>query len=247
MNSADQQLTKKERRELKRKMKVAEKQNVKRMKFMKKIALWCFAAILVTIAGLGIWKLSQSSDYLNFSPETILKVNEADHTKGNNTSGITLIEYSDFQCPACSAYYSILKQLNQEFTDKILFAYRHFPLKQHANAQLAARAAEAASRQNKFWEMHDLLFEHQGEWSDQKNAKEKFIEYAQSLNLDMERFKNDLTSKEIKQKVANDYNSGVRLGVNATPTFFLNGKKLQNIRSYEEFKNFIQTELKRSN
>ena len=122
--------------------------------------------------------------------------------------------------------------------------YRHFPLRNiHPNADLAARAAEAAGRQGKFWEMHDLIFEHQKEWADQKDARELFVQYAQSLNLDIEQFWVDVDSSEIKDKIDIDSKSGLNFEVNATPTFFLNGEKLQNPRNYEEFKSLIQAAI----
>lgn len=154
---------------------------------------------------------------------------------------VTLVEYSDFQCPACGAYYPIVKQLNLELAGRIKFVYRHFPLtKIHENANLAALSAEAAGKQNKFWEMHDMIFENQNKWSDDKDAKNLFIEYARSLNLDIEKFKIDLDSKEVQEKVTNDYQNGIRLGVNSTPTFFLNSTKLQNPASYEAFKKLLE-------
>ena len=164
-----------------------------------------------------------------------------DRIKGNKDANVTLIEYSDFQCPACGAYYPIVTKLNLELADKIQFVYRHFPLSQiHANAKLAALSAEAAGQKNKFWEMHDLIFENQNKWSGEENAKDLFVEYAQKLNLDTEKFKTDLDSKEVQDKVTNDYQSGIRLGVNATPTFFLNGTKLQNPKNYEAFKKLLE-------
>ena len=114
------------------------------------------------------------------------------------------------------------------------------------NAEAAARAAEAAGKQGKFWEMHDLLFDLQDEWSQEKNAKDKFLEYAQSLDLDLDQFEADIDSKEVKDKVTQDYQSGLRLGVNSTPTFFLNGLKLQNPETYEEFKNLIESSIEQS-
>jgi protein-disulfide isomerase len=125
-----------------------------------------------------------------------------------------------------------------EFGDKIAFVYRHFPLPYHQQADLAARTAESAGKQNKFWEMTDLLFTNQTAWADKNDAREKFISYAQSLGLDLNRFESDLDSAELKKEVENDYLSGAAI-VNSTPTFFLNGKKIQNPRSYEEFRNLI--------
>ncbi len=161
------------------------------------------------------------------------------------SSSATLVEYSDFQCPACAAYYPVVKQLTKEFSQDLHFTYRYFPLSSiHKNARISAQAAEAAGKQNKFWEMHDLLFENQSEWSALSDPKEKFKEYAKFLGLDMEKFQQDLGSKEVKDKVESDYQSGLSLGVNATPTFFLNNQKITNPRSYEEFKTKIEETLK---
>lgn len=187
---------------------------------------------------------SSSNQTLGEATSNLPAVNSSDWVKGEKGAKVTLIEYSDFQCPACATYYPILKQLNQEFGDKMQFVYRHFPLKKHLNAELVARAAEAAGRQEKFWEMHDLIFENQGKWSDDKNAEAKFVKYAQSLNLDLEKFKANLNSQEIKEKVKSDLQGGLGAGVSATPTFFLNGVKLQNPQNYEEFKRIIEDTIK---
>ena len=198
----------------------------------------------LAILGIGIFFFSEDSSSKNPALKNsaeLLKVTEYDWVKGDKEAKVTLIEYSDFQCPACGAYNPVVKQLIHEIGDKIVFAYRSFPLRQiHQNAQIAAQAAETAGRQGKFWKMHDMLFENQKEWSSHSNAKEIFIKYAQSLNLDVEQFKNDLDSKEVEEKVDNDYRRGVSLGVNTTPTFFLNGEKLDNTRSYREFKDMVQ-------
>lgn len=173
--------------------------------------------------------------------QELLKVTESDRVKGSREARVALIEYSDFQCPACKAYYPVLKQLIDEFGDKVTFVYRNFPLRQiHQNAQLASQAAEAAGKQDKFWEMHDLIFENQEEWSKSANPKEIFAEYADGLNLDVERFKTDLDSQEVKDKVDNDYRTGTELNINGTPAFFLNNDKLPNPQGFEDFKNIIQ-------
>lgn len=167
-----------------------------------------------------------------------------DWMRGNENAKAVLIEYSDFQCPACGSYYPLVRALHDEFGDSLLVVYRHFPLSQiHANAELAARAAEAAGTQGKFWEMHDLLFERQKEWSSDRNASGTFAAYAGTLGLDTGRFINDFNSQEIKERVRRDYQNGFRAGIAGTPTFFLNGKKIQNPRSYEEFKKIISESL----
>lgn len=200
--------------------------------------------IFLVLLLFGLYKLGSSATTSRQNSSSVPGVNtvsSSDWTRGNKEAKTVLIEYSDFQCPACGTYYPVLKKLQQKFGESVVFAYRHFPLRQiHANAELAARSVEAAGKQSKFWELHDILFENQKTWSNQPNAKETIIQYAQSLNLDMDRFKTDLDSKEVKEKINNDYKSGIAARVNATPTFFLNGNKPDNPRSYEEFKDLIQ-------
>lgn len=232
--------TKQERRELRRQEKEQEINHLHRKRLIKRFALWSFVILLVGGAVFGLIKLG-TNPLPNQTASLISSVSPSDWSKGTKEAKVVLVEYSDFQCPACGVYYPFVKQLNQEFADKVQFAYRHFPLKQiHANAEFAVRAAEAAGRQEKFWEMHDLIFENQSSWSNQRNAKDVFVSYAYSLQLDIERFENDLNSKEIKEKVENDYQSGIQSGVNSTPTFFLNGQKIQNPRSYDEFRKIIE-------
>ena len=199
-------------------------------------------AIPAVILLLMFWK--QGSD-TGSEPISDLKISATDVTKGNPNATVELIEYSDFQCPACAAYYPYVKQMLAEYNDKIRFAYRHFPLSQHRNAPLAARAAEAAGNQGKFWGMHDLIFEEQKAWENNNKAGEVFTVLAQRLGLDMERFNKDIDSEEIKNKVENDFKSGLRAGVNSTPTFFLNGVKLNpNTMSPQKLKEQIDAATK---
>lgn len=212
-----------------------------RRKTMPKIFIWILVILGIGGTTFGFIKFTNNPA----SDQTVLSagvISASDWIKGNKDSKVVLVEYSDFQCPACGAYQPLVKQLLQELnTEKFVFAYRYFPLYQiHQNAESAAQAAEAAGGQGKFWEMHDILFDNQKSWSNKRNAEEDFIKYAESLDLNIDKFRNDLTSKEIKNKITSDYRSGQKAGVNSTPTFFLNGKKLQNPRNYEEFKKLIK-------
>lgn len=170
-------------------------------------------------------------------------INEKDQKKGSQNSPIVLVEYSDYQCPACAAYHPLVEELLKTYSDKILFVYRHFPLRQHQYAQLAAQTAEAAGKQGKFWEMHAKLFENQGIWSESSKAKETFLDYAKELNLDTEKFLADLDSEAVKDKILSDYQSGVSFGVNGTPSFYLNGRKINNPSGLEAFKSSIEAEI----
>jgi len=238
----ERQITKRERRELKRQEKLEQQENGAKSRLIKRFLLW--ALVLAGTAGLifGMVKLGGSEP--EQSAILINAVSPSDWTKGNKEAKVVLVEYSDFQCPACAYYQPLFKKLSEEFGDKITFAYRHFPLRQHQNARLAAYAAEAAGRQNKFWEMHDLIFENQNRWENRGDAENIFTGYARTLGLDIDEFKNGLSSKEIKDKVENDYQSGIRSNVNATPTVFLNGEKIKVPPNYDELQNIINEALK---
>lgn len=175
-------------------------------------------------------------------------ISDAGWVKGNENAPLTMIEFSDFQCPACRSYYPIVKELLVSYEDgKVKFIYKHFPLTSiHPNAMPAAIAAEAAGAQGKFFEYHDVLFEKQGEWVNLPVAdvREKFISYAKDLNLDKEKFKTDLENKEFEAKIKANQEEGVNAGVSGTPTFFVNGEKIQNPASLDAFKKIIDSNLK---
>lgn len=199
--------------------------------------LFVGAIAVVATLGLSLWWLVPTS--VGSKIDTAIAP-VSDHTKGGEAARLELVEYSDFQCPACGAYYPLVKQIMKEFGGDVRLAYRHFSLRQiHQNADLAARVAEAAGVQGKFWEMHDTLFERQAEWSKSIDATTLFAKYAGDLGLDWERFRRDISSQAVREKVESDYQKGLSLKVDSTPTFFLNGEKLENPRSYEEFRTII--------
>lgn len=167
------------------------------------------------------------------------------HVIGKATTGVELVEYGDFQCPACGAYEPVVQQVRQKYGDQISFQFRNFPLSQiHPHAISSARAAEAADIQGKYWEMHDLLYRNQQEWSQSTDAVPAFNSYAAQLNLDIDKFKADFKTSSINDRVQNDLKEGNRLGVTSTPTFFLNGKKISNPSpSIEAFSKIIDAEI----
>ncbi len=243
----EEQLTKKQRRELKKqeKQELANKNRKKEQN--KSLMMWLAVIAGIALIVWGIIASSGDNSSVNVS-SSISDIVEQDHVKGNPDASIVIMEYSDFQCPACKAYFPIIKQLMSEYSDDIAFVYRHYPLTSiHANAEPAARAAEAASVQGKFWEMHDKLFENQSEWSElsTKLAEDKFAEYAGDIGLDVDKFKIDLGSKAIKERVKSDSQSALRAGLNSTPTFFINGEKIKNPRGLNEFKFFVDNLLQR--
>lgn len=150
-------------------------------------------------------------------------VSDKDHIYGNAHAAIELVEYGDYQCPHCGRAYPIVKQIQQRFGADLKLVFRNFPLtKIHPHAKFASVATEAAAKQGKFWEMHDIIFENQ------KRLHERAImEYAQQAGLDPGQFKLDLDDEALIRKVESDFESGLRSGVNATPTFFINGEKYQ--------------------
>ena len=214
----------------------------------KTIIAWSLIFVFVALGISGIIFLVSKSADLNgggVSLPASLIFAEDDWLKGGEKAELTLIEYSDFQCPACANFHPIINKLADDFNNDLKIIYRHFPLPQHKNAVLAAKAGEAAGKQRKFWEMSGLIFNNQDEWSEEsgQNARDIFKKFASELNLDIAQFENDLESEEIKKSIDDDYKNGVKLGINATPTFFLNGKKITNPRSYEEFKEIVSEEL----
>ncbi|OJU97461.1 hypothetical protein BGO18_04490 [Candidatus Saccharibacteria bacterium 47-87] len=155
--------------------------------------------------------------------------NIADHVTGNASGKILFIEYGDYQCPSCGGAYTNVKSILEEYGNDITFIFRNFPLTTvHPNARAAAAAAEAAGLQGKFWEMHDKLYEGQSDWENLDGTKRTnmFKTYATSLGLDVSKFESDLSAKQVTQKINFDLAVGKAVDVNATPTFFLNGEKL---------------------
>ena len=209
---------------------------------MKRIAIWSgtIAILLLAVAGM-IWAVKNSNN--TESGDLAVPVSASDRMKGNPESAITLVEYSDFQCPACKSYYPIVEKLMDEYGSKIRFVYRHFPLPQHTNARPTAIAAEAAGNQGKFWEMHNMIFDHQTEWAPLADSKDALLSYAEALGLDKERFLQDFDSSELQKKVEDDLAGGMRSSVRGTPTFFLNGAAIANPLSYDEFKRAIDAAI----
>lgn len=169
-------------------------------------------------------------------------------TPSNNFYGaengiVTLIEYGDFECPACGSYYPIVKQLKEEFKDELRFEYKHFPLVQiHLNATAAHRAAQAAANQGKFWEMHDMLYERQTAWSNAGGPSSIFEGYAQELGLDMDKYSNEVNSSETLAIINTDIEAGKAIGANSTPTFVLDGQIIDqtSITTVDAFRKLIQ-------
>jgi len=240
----EHKLTKKERRELKKQEWQEKAEREKRNALFKKAGIIVGVILVVVISIVGLIKLAGSSGLTSSSEINIPPISKNDITKGDPKSKIALIEYSDFQCPACAAYYPLTKRLLSEFGDKIYFAYRMFPLSTiHKNAIISAQAGYAAHKQGKFFEMEDYLFTKQTEWAELSDPTTAFTDYAKLLKLDVNKFKADMNSGEAKNYVANSQNQASSIGINSTPSFFVNGGRIINPRSYDDFKKIIQDEL----
>jgi protein-disulfide isomerase len=151
--------------------------------------------------------------------ELVVPVNERDHIAGRRDAPVLLVEYGDFECPHCGRAYPVVEAARRQLGNEIGFVYRHFPLPEaHPHAVLAAEAAEAAGAQRKFWPMHHMLFEHQDALD-----QDDILDYADALDLDLTRFSRELADGTYAPKVREDFRTGVRSGVNGTPTFFING------------------------
>lgn len=193
----------------------------------------------------GVYQLVNQPVQTDFPQTKQLKAD--DHIKWSPEKKNILIEYSDFQCPACQNAHNILKTIEASgsadfsITKKVTFVYRHFPLFQiHDKANVAAYAAEAAGIQDKFWEMVNLLFDNQQIWKESNNPQQKdFINYAKELKLDIDQFKKDSNSSEVKNRVNEDLREAEQMGVNSTPTFFLNGQKVY-VNNFNEFKTLLK-------
>ncbi len=159
------------------------------------------------------------------------------HAKGSDEALVTVIAWSDFQCPYCSRVVPTMAQIEKEYGDDVRIAFKHNPLGFHPRAKPAALAAEAAGRQGKFWEMHDKLFENQKQLTD-----ENFLAWAGELGLDIDKFKTDLTDAALAKKITTHQAQGMTLGARGTPAFFVNGRFLSGAQPFAKFKTLIDQE-----
>ncbi len=206
----------------------------------KRIFFWLGFIILL---GLIIWGLIAAMNKGNSPAQTATPgpVSSTDHVLGSIDTPVTLIEYSDFQCPACEAYYPIVTRLYNESSSTMHLVYRHFPLSQHPNAVPAAMASEAAGVQGKFWQMYDQLFSNHTEWTELPDPTAVFLKYATKIGLDVPKFKTDVASSTLRDFINAEQNEGIHIGIDHTPTFYVNGKMIDNPQGYEQFKALIDS------
>ena len=238
-----EKLTKKEKRALAKEEKKKKRMLRERFGKLQKIVIG-----LLILAGLGYggYRFFQ---WINIpqpeATQTETEVVGDEWIKGNSEASGTLVEYSDFQCSACKNYAPLVKRLSEELPDDLRIVFRQYSLASiHRNAFASAKASEAAGKQGKFWEMHDLLFENQDSWSADSSPEDKFEGYASEIGLDIEQFKADYDSNEVKDAINEDITTANRLGFSSTPSFTLNGRKIENPKNYDAFKGLIEDEIR---
>jgi protein-disulfide isomerase len=236
----DEKLTKKQKKEQRR------LESLDRDQAAKKTGTTKWAIIIISallFLGTLVYMINASKEVKK--EQTSAQLTSAGWVRGDKDAPVTLVEFSDLQCPACGFREPMVQQALKDYDGKVKLLYKHFPLTTiHKNAMGASRAAEAAGKQGKFWEMHDMLFEKQDTWQALPDAKKEFVAYAQALKLDMNKFEQDYNSKEIEDKINKERDEGIQLGVNGTPTFFLNGKVIDTPMSYEDLKKSIDEVVK---
>ena len=206
-------------------------------------------AVIVLGLGLALISNNQPANISSTTPLTAPVSVQEDHIRGVASSSVSVIEYGDFECPACGAYEPIVEQLAKTYGDRVTFVFRQYPLYQiHQNAMISAEATEAAANQGKFWEMHDIVYAKQSDWSElaPADAAKKFASYAQEIGLDVNQFNTDLTATSTVERVTKQLALGDNAQIDHTPTFFVNLKQIPNPPTYDAFSSIINSALSTS-
>lgn len=189
-----------------------------------------------------------AAQFANTGHERMLTREGKDATVSANpaTKSITMVEYGDLQCPACKAYHPLVLDVMKAYPEQLKLVFKNFPLTTvHPNAMAGAIAAEAAGRQGKYFQFVDMAYDKQAEWAELDDPQGKFEEYAKELGLNIDQFKKDQKDKAIATLINDERNEGIQNGVNGTPTFFVNGTKIENPANLDAFKKIIDSELKK--
>ncbi len=208
---------------------------------------WLGVILITTVVLLlgGVFLLSRGGSSKAVAGTSVSQI---DYTKGqkigSDSAKVKLVEFSDFECPACLAAEPFVKKVRTTYPEQVQLIYRHFPLPQHIYSKKAVTLAEAAGEQGKFWEMHDKLFETQTEWSKLPDATAFFMDLVKQLSLDEDKVKKALETDAFKSKIDSDIAEAQSLGVNSTPTFFVNGRKL-NLQTFDDLNTAVAEELKK--
>jgi protein-disulfide isomerase len=203
------------------------------MKITKYITLFMVIGGIIAGSAAGLWLSGYGKSHLTtVRSEPLKSLSSASagadpaHVKGAENAVVTIEEFADFECPPCARLHAELKKLKEEYGESTRFVFRHYPLESHQHAAEAAKAAEAAGMQGKFWEMHNILFERQDEWSSAENTQQLFVDYARSLALDTERLRQDMNSEQVNNRVTADRKRGESIEIEGTPSLFINGTEV---------------------
>lgn len=236
-----EKMTKKELKELRRMEKLEQATNPtasnNRMKWM---AIGFVGVMFLSLFGYIIYSAKTERAKEAAAPKTF---SASPWVRGNEKAENVVVEFADFQCPHCKQYEPFVAQAVKDLGSEVKFVFKYFPLS-FKYTMLTARAAESAGMQGKFWEMHDLLFTNQEKIAQAVNGREVVVELAKSLKLDVAQFEKDLDSDAVGDRINTMKDEGINAGVTGTPTFFVNGHKIELAGSYEEFKKSIQENLK---
>ena len=207
------------------------------------------SGIIITVAG-AVLVLVLLALFFAFKSEpkadSSLLIRDDSYRSTSDIKNVTMVEFADYQCPACGVAAPNIRKIVEEYRDKVTYIYRHFPLPQHTNALVAAEAAEAAGVQGKYWGMHELLYLKQNEWSDSADATSIFVDYAKDLGLNVDQFKADVASQKYQSKIERDVVDGNSLGVNSTPTIYLNGVKYNGSFGYDSLKSAVDSAISKA-
>lgn len=193
------------------------------------IKLWLFALLMICFSAITLFSITSAKPTVPDTRTLSQGVSSKDRCTGNIHSSVKIVIYSDFQCPACAEAHEIFRRIESDYSQKVHFVHRHFPVPQHKNSLLAAVAAEAAGEQGKFFEMREMIFHMQQDWalSSTHGAYLFFLEAASKLGLDVNRFKVDLQRQELRERVLQDVRSGVSSKLQTVPSIFINGTFVQ--------------------
>lgn len=211
-------------------------------KELKKLLWVGLAAVVIIGGGILAYNAALPQNIPAADPNLLVKKDSHSTEQGARNYTITIVEFGDYQCPACGYVEPMIEKLLAEYPQAKL-VFRNFPLPGHQNAMIAAEAAEAAGAQGKFWEMHNAIYLNQEIWSKMETPMDAFVEMAKKLNLDLEKFKQDVQNHAHVERINKDRDDGVALGVNSTPTFYINGRKYLGGNSYVTLKLAIDEAL----
>jgi protein-disulfide isomerase len=236
-----EKMTKKEKKELRRQEMAQKQTEQQKQNSFKKFGIWIGGAIVLILIIWGV--VAATSNAPKNQTPTAPAITSADISTGSANAKANLIEYADFECPACATNAKYVEQLEAAYPKDLRVGFRFFPLPQHQYGMTTAQVAFAANKQDKFWEMYKLLFDNQATWAASSNGQTFFDNYAKQLNLDINKFHQDENAQATKDFINNDFTKGEDIGINSTPTFYLNGNLIQP-DNYEAFKSLVDNEIK---